>query len=153
MSQILPHALAPGSARDVSRRVDRHTNWLLPGHLRPSSPADKADLVPSRRKAIVAALALAALAAGVNADTGKVDLPVATEGTEQWAATVAKAMSYGAKDSGTAMTNFQSFQSRVMSNVQKQVSARRGQPARRVSTPGNARRVAQCYLGSSAGNL
>ncbi len=57
----------------------------------------------------------------MNADSGKVDLPVATEGTEQWAATVAKAMSYGAKDSGAAMTNFQNFQSKVMSNLQKQV--------------------------------
>ena len=64
---------------------------------------------------------LAALTACASA---AVDLPVATGGTEQWAATVAKAMSYGAKDSGTAMTNFQSFQSKVMANVKKQVRTR-----------------------------
>ena len=72
-------------------------------------------------------MALAALAVSVSADAGKVDLPVATEGTEQWAATVAKAMSYGAKDSSTAMTNFQSFHNRVLTNLQKQVSSRRSQ--------------------------
>ena len=64
---------------------------------------------------------LVALAACVSADSGNVDLPVATEGTHEWAATVAKAMSFGAKDQGTAMSNLQSFQSKVMANLQKHV--------------------------------
>ena len=73
------------------------------------------------RRAVAAAVVLAALAACVSADSGNVDLPVATEGTHEWAATVAKAMSFGAKDQGTAMSNLQSFQSKVTANLQKQV--------------------------------
>ena len=46
---------------------------------------------------------------------------VQRQGTQQWAATVARAMSYGAKDHAGAMDNFQSFQSKVMDNLAKTV--------------------------------
>ena len=46
---------------------------------------------------------------------------VQRQGTQQWAATVARAMSYGAKDHAGAMSNLQSFQSKVMDNLAKTV--------------------------------
>ena len=62
---------------------------------------------------------LAVLAASVKAD--KVDLPVATSGTDQWAGVVAKAMTFGAGNQDGAMKNFESFQARAMSRLQKTV--------------------------------
>lgn len=64
--------------------------------------------------------ALAVLAASVKAD--RVDLPVATSGTDQWAGVVAKAMTFGAGNQDNAMKNFETFQARAMSRLQKTAS-------------------------------
>ena len=64
--------------------------------------------------------ALAVLAASVKAN--KVDLPVATSGTDQWAGVVAKAMTFGAGNQDSAMKNFENFQARAISRLQKTVS-------------------------------
>ena len=64
---------------------------------------------------------LALLAAAVRADDN-VDLPVATQGTEQWAGVLAKAMSAGGKNQGESLQALQSFQDKVFAKVAKTVS-------------------------------
>ena len=63
---------------------------------------------------------LALLAAAVRADDN-VDLPVATQGTEQWAGVLAKAMSAGGKNQGESLQALQSFQDKVFAKVAKTV--------------------------------
>ena len=77
------------------------------------------NFAKTRRVALLLAT-LAVLAASMKAD--KVDLPVATSGTDQWAGVVAKAMTFGAGNQDNAMKNFESFQARAMSKLQKTVS-------------------------------
>ena len=66
--------------------------------------------------------ALVVLLVSRNARASNIDLPVATSGTDQWAGVIAKAMTFGAGDQDTAMKNFESFQARAMSKLQRTVS-------------------------------
>lgn len=71
-----------------------------------------------RCMAIVPLLALLA----VSAVADNIDLPVATQGTEQWAGIVAKAMSFGGKNQAESLQAFKSFQTSVKSKMGKTVS-------------------------------
>ena len=65
-------------------------------------------------------LVLALLA--VSAVAADVDLPVATQGTEQWAGVVAKAMTAGGRSQAESMQALKSFQSSVMGKMGKTVN-------------------------------
>ena len=52
-----------------------------------------------------------------------VDLPVATQGTEQWAGVVAKAMTMGGRNQAESMQAMQSFQNLVMQKMGKTVQS------------------------------
>ena len=47
------------------------------------------------------------------------------QGTEQWAGVVAKAMTFGGRDQGKSMQAFKTFQSNVMTSLQKKVRGSR----------------------------
>ncbi len=63
---------------------------------------------------VLALLVVSAMADGV-------DLPVATQGTEQWAGVVAKAMTVGGRSQAESMQAMQSFQDLVMQKMGKTV--------------------------------
>ena len=63
---------------------------------------------------------LALLAVAAVADSN-VDLPVATQGTEQWAGVVAKAMSAGGRNQDESLQALSSFQEKVFSKIAKTV--------------------------------
>ena len=65
---------------------------------------------------------LAVLAISVVADN--VDLPVATQGTEQWSGVLAKAMTMGGRDQDASLQALQSFQDKVFAKIAKTVSLR-----------------------------
>lgn len=81
-----------------------------------STPSPELPAVKCRYVVAAAALSLAVLAG-----SDGYDLPVATHGFEQWAGVVAKAMSYGRRDQETSLQALKSFQTKVASNLQKQV--------------------------------
>ena len=64
---------------------------------------------------------LALMAVTVIADD-KVDLPVATQGTEQWAGVLAKAMSAGGRNQADSLQALSSFQEKVFAKIAKTVS-------------------------------
>ena len=64
---------------------------------------------------------LALLAISVVADD--VDLPVATQGTEQWSGVLAKAMTVGGRDQDASLQALQSFQEKVFAKIAKTVSS------------------------------
>ena len=72
-------------------------------------------------RCLVVAPFLALLAVAAVADSG-VDLPVATQGTEQWAGVVAKAMSAGGRNQDESLQALSSFQEKVFSKIAKTVS-------------------------------
>ena len=63
---------------------------------------------------------LALLAISVAADD--VDLPVATQGTEQWSGVLTKAMTVGGKSQDASLQALQTFQDKVFAKVAKTVS-------------------------------
>ncbi len=63
---------------------------------------------------------LALLAVSAVADN--IDLPVATQGTEQWAGVVAKAMTAGGRSQSESMQALKSFQSSVKDKMGQTVS-------------------------------
>ena len=65
---------------------------------------------------------LALLAISAVADS--VDLPVATQGTEQWSGVLAKAMTVGGRDQAASLQALQSFQNKVFAKIAKTVSSR-----------------------------
>ena len=65
---------------------------------------------------VLALLVLSTVAADV-------DLPVATQGTEQWAGVVAKAMTAGGRSQTESLQALKSFQSSVMGKMGKTVSS------------------------------
>ena len=69
----------------------------------------------------MAALPLLALLAVAAVADDSVDLPVATQGTEQWAGVLAKAMSAGGRNQGESLQALQSFQEKVFAKVAKTV--------------------------------
>ena len=52
---------------------------------------------------------------------GNLELPVATQGTEQWAGVVAKAMTAGGMDHGESMQALQAFKTAVAAKMAKTV--------------------------------
>lgn len=50
------------------------------------------------------------------------DLPVATQGTEQWVGVVGQALRHGGNSPEKVMQTFKDFQSRVFANMQEHVS-------------------------------
>ena len=74
--------------------------------------------MPRRSLVLVPLLALWAVAAVADSN---VDLPVATQGTEQWAGVVAKAMSAGGKNQDESLQALSSFQEKVFSKIAKTV--------------------------------
>lgn len=67
-------------------------------------------------------LVLAIVAVSTSAVADYVDLPVATEGTEQWAGVVAKAMTVNGRSQAESLQALKSFQSSVMQKMGKTVS-------------------------------
>ena len=65
---------------------------------------------------------LALLAISVVADN--VDLPVATQGTEQWSGVLANAMTMGGRDQDASLQALQSFQDKVFAKIAKTVRSR-----------------------------
>ncbi|CAK0774053.1 hypothetical protein CVIRNUC_004129 [Coccomyxa viridis] len=70
------------------------------------------------QRSLVVAPLLALLAVAAVADSN-VDLPVATQGTEQWAGVVAKAMSAGGRNQDESLQALSSFQEKVFSKIAK----------------------------------
>ena len=66
---------------------------------------------------------LLALLAAASASEDSVDLPVATEGTKEWVALVAQAMSLGGRNQEQSLQALSSFQSSTMAKLQKRVSS------------------------------
>ena len=52
-----------------------------------------------------------------------IDLPVATQGTEQWAGVVAKALTFGGRDQAQSLQAMKSFQESVMAKMGTTVSS------------------------------
>ena len=69
----------------------------------------------------MAALPLLALLAAAAMADGNIDLPVATQGTEQWAGVLAKAMSAGGKNQDESLQALQSFQDKIFAKISKTV--------------------------------
>ena len=94
----------------------------LPGVVRsnacPQERKSRSSFMP--RRSLVVAPILALLAVAAVADSN-VDLPVATQGTEQWAGVVAKAMSAGGRSQDESLQALSSFQERVFSKISKTV--------------------------------
>ena len=67
-------------------------------------------------------LVLAIVAVSTSAVADYVDLPVATEGTGQWAGVVAKAMTVNGRSQAESLQALKSFQSSVMQKMGKTVS-------------------------------
>ena len=98
---------------------------IIPCHLsqipspRPFPDEDRPFLISGRCLAVAPLLAL--LAISVVADN--VDLPVATQGTEQWSGVLAKAMTMGGRNQEASLQALQSFQDKVFAKVAKTVSS------------------------------
>ena len=75
------------------------------------------------RRCLVTFSLLVALLVAASASEDNVDLPVATEGTKEWVALVAQAMSLGGRDQEQSLQALSSFQSSTMAKLQKKVSS------------------------------
>ena len=62
-----------------------------------------------------------AASASPTTTAGDLELPVATQGTEQWAGVVAKAMTAGGMDHGTSLQALQAFKTAVAAKMAKTV--------------------------------
>ena len=76
-----------------------------------------------RCRCLVTVSLLAALLVASSASEDNVDLPVATEGTKEWVALVAQAMSLGGRDREQSLQALDSFQSSTMAKLQKRVTS------------------------------
>ena len=76
-----------------------------------------------RCSCLVTVSLLAALLVAASASEDNVDLPVATEGTKEWVALVAQAMSLGGRDREQSLQALDSFQSATMAKLQKRVTS------------------------------